>query len=95
MSAQATTTLATLEQAQELGLRPEEFDKINDLLDNNSWFGVMTTFLPKDDLFDNWYYRRDPTHVVFYKKETFQYIAFQRNWHVFFPSENVVLFYKK
>ena len=28
MSAQASTTLATLEQAQELGLRTEEFDKI-------------------------------------------------------------------
>ena len=73
----------------------EEFDKINNLLDNNSWFGVMTTFLPRDDLFEDWYYRRDPTHVVFYKKQTFQHIAFQRNWQVFFPSENIVLFHKK
>ena len=73
----------------------DEFDKIDNLLDNNSWFGVMTTFLPKDDLFENWYYRRDPTHVVFYKKETFQYIGVHRNWQVFFPSENIVFFYKK
>ena len=73
----------------------EEFDKINDLLDNNSWFGVMTTFLINDDMFQNWYYRRDPTHVVFYKKKTFQHIGFQRNWQVFFPSENIVLFHKK
>ena len=73
----------------------EEFDKINNLLDNNSWFGVMTTFLPKNNLFENWYYRRDPTHVVFYKKKTFQYIGFQRNWQVFFPSENIALFHKK
>ena len=73
----------------------DEFDKIDNLLDNNSWFGVMTTFLPKDDLFENWYYRRDPTHVVFYKKQTFQHIGFQRNWQVFFPSENIVLFHKK
>ena len=73
----------------------DEFDKINNLLDNNSWFGVMTTFLTNDELFENWYYRRDPTHVVFYKKETFQYIAFQRNWQVFFPSKNIAFFYKK
>ena len=73
----------------------EEFNKINNLLDDNSWVGVMTTFLPEDDMFENWYYRRDPTHVVFYKKETFQHIGFQRNWQVFFPSENIVLFYKK
>ena len=55
----------------------------------------MTTFLPKDELFENWYYRRDPTHVVFYKKETLQHIAFQRKWQVFFPSENIALFHKK
>ena len=73
----------------------EEFDKINNLLDNNSWFGVMTKFLPKDEMFENWYYRRDPTHVVFYKKQTFQLIGFQRNWEVFFPSESIVLFHKK
>ncbi len=74
----------------------EEFNKINDLLDKNSWFGVMTTFLPeKDSLFEKWYYRKDPTHVVFYKKQTFKHIGFKRNWHVFFPSENIVLFHKK
>ena len=73
----------------------DEFDKINNLLDDNSWFGVMTTFLTKNELFENWYYRRDPTHVVFYKKKTFQLIGYQRNWQVFFPSENIVLFYKK
>ena len=73
----------------------DEFNKINNLLDSNSWFGLMTTFLPKDELFENWYYRRDPTHVVFYKKKTFQHIGYQRNWQVFFPSENIVLFYKK
>ena len=73
----------------------EEFNKINNLLDNNSWFGVMTSFLPNDFHFENWHYRRDPTHVVFYKKHTFQHIAFQRNWQVFYPSENIALFYKK
>ena len=26
----------------------EEFDKMYILLDNNSWFGVMTLFLPND-----------------------------------------------
>ena len=73
----------------------EEFDKINNILDNNSWFGVMTSFLTKDDLFENWYYRKDPTHVVFFNKKTFEHIGFQRNWQVFFPSENIVLFHKK
>ena len=73
----------------------EEFKKINDILDNNSWFGVMTSFLLNDNFFKNWYYRKDPTHVVFYKKKTFEHIGYQRNWQVFFPTDNVVLFYKK
>ena len=73
----------------------EEFDKIDNLLDNNSWFGVMTSFLPEDNHFEKWYYIRDPTHVVFYNKKTFQHISFQRNWKVYFPSENIALFYKK
>ena len=45
-------------------------------------------------LFKNWHYRRDPTHVVFYKKKTFEVIANQRNWNVLFPSKNIALFNK-
>jgi len=47
MSSQATLTLATLEQAQEMGLRPEEFDRIIEILGRTpnfcelSIFGVM------------------------------------------------------
>ena len=47
MSSQATLTLSTLEQAQEMGLLPEEFDKIKDILGRTpnfcelSIFGVM------------------------------------------------------
>ena len=73
----------------------EEFNKIDSLLASNSWFAVMTSFMTKDDLFKNWHYRRDPTHVVFYKKVTFKFIANKRNWATIFPSKNIVLFYKK
>ncbi len=47
MSSQATLALSTLEQAQEMGLRPEEFEKIKDILGRTpnfcelSIFGVM------------------------------------------------------
>ncbi len=55
----------------------------------------MTSFMTEDYLFKNWYYRRDPTHVVFYKKNTFKIIANQRNWELTFPSKNLVFFHKK
>ena len=73
----------------------EEFNKIDSLLATNSWLAVMTSFMTEDYLFKNWYYRRDPTHVVFYKKITFKVIANQRNWKITFPSKNIVFFHKK
>ena len=73
----------------------EEFNKIDSLLAKNSWLAIMTSFMTEDYLFKNWHYRRDPTHVVFYKKITFKIIASQRNWKINFPSENIVLFNKK
>ena len=72
----------------------EEFIKIDNLMDYNAWFGLMTSFMTEDYLFKNWHYRRDPTHVVFYKKKTFEVVANQRNWNVVFPSKNIALFNK-
>ena len=72
----------------------EEFNKIDNILEKNGWLGLMTSFMTEDYLFKDWYYRRDPTHVVFYKKKTFEVIASQRNWNLIFPCNNIVLFNK-
>ena len=55
----------------------------------------MTCFLTDDSEFDNWYYRKDPTHVVFYARETFEIIAEQRDWTCEIPAKDIVLFCKK
>jgi phosphoribosylformylglycinamidine synthase len=44
MSLQATLTLATLEQAQEMGLRSEEFDKIKEILGRTPNFTELSVF---------------------------------------------------
>ena len=44
MSLQSTLTLATLEQAQEMGLRPEEFDKIKEILGRTPNFTELSVF---------------------------------------------------
>ena len=72
----------------------KEFDLINSLLNKGGWLGVMTSFLTTNEAFDSWYYRRDPTHVVFYAEETFGVIAQQRNWHCEIITKDVVLFNK-
>ena len=54
----------------------------------------MTCFLTADDAFENWHYRRDPTHVVFYKESTFEVISSQRRWVCDFPLKDIVLISK-
>ena len=82
------------EAAEHFHQPAKEFKKFNTLLNENGWLGIMTNFQTENARFKNWHYRRDPTHVVFYKKETFEVIGKQFKWTVYFPSRNVVIFQK-
>ena len=73
----------------------KEFNLLDKLLLNGGWLGVMTCILTHDYQFDNWHYRKDPTHVVFYTKKTFEIIAEQRDWTCEIPAKDIVLFCKK
>ena len=55
----------------------------------------MTKFQTDNNRFANWSYRRDPTHVVFYRKQTFNAIAKQMDWTCQFPCKDIVLMQKK
>ena len=72
----------------------KEFMFLDKLLRKKGWLGIMTCFLREDELFENWYYRRDPTHVVFYAERTFEIIAEQRNWSCEIPNKDIALFCK-
>ena len=72
----------------------EEFPRLDGLLKPGGRLGIMTGIMTDDDRFADWHYRRDPTHVVFYRPETFAHIARRHHWHLEFPAENVVLFRK-
>jgi len=54
----------------------------------------MTTFIPKNEKFEDWYYRRDPTHVVFYNEKTFEIIASRRKWKTEYLEKNIIIFKK-
>ena len=71
-----------------------EFTRFNELLNNNGTIGIMTNFHSEQDIFENWYYIKDPTHVVFYNKKTFQIIAKIFDWDCEFLGNNLV-FLKK
>lgn len=49
----------------------------------------MTCFQVDDEDFAQWHYRRDPTHVVFYREETLRYVAAQRGCKCEIPVKDV------
>ena len=76
--------------------RPAEiFHQLDGLLKAGGWLGIMTCFQTDDDRFANWHYRRDPTHVVFYRERTFAWLAERFGWHMEVPRKDVVLFRKR
>ena len=72
----------------------EEFRRLSKLLRPSRWLGVMTMFETDDALFANWHYRKDPTHVVFYRAETMQVIASDLGWTSDIPAKNIALLQK-
>ena len=72
----------------------EEFARLDQLLRPGGWLGIMTGFQTRDEAFAQWHYRRDPTHVVFYRASTFEVIARRHAWQCEIPRANVVLMRK-
>jgi SAM-dependent methyltransferase len=68
-----------------------EFRRLHTLLQPGGWLAVMTRFQTDDARFAQWHYRRDPTHVVFYRQATFERLALQHGWSCEVPAPNVVL----
>lgn len=83
--------IACSEVAEHFFSPHREFKKLKLMLKPKGWLGLMTQSPPED--FKNWWYHRDPTHVVFYPLETLQWIAdkFQYKIHCF--PRGVTLFF--
>ena len=56
--------------------------------------GIMTSLLPDAALFPTWRYKDDPTHVRFYSRHTFEFLAHKWGADVEFVDPNVILFRK-
>ncbi|WP_225741787.1 class I SAM-dependent methyltransferase [Halospina sp. K52047b] len=70
------------------------FRLLDRLLLPGGWLGVMTCFQTDDDRFAGWHYRRDPTHVVFYREATLHRVAARFGWHCEVPRKDVALMRK-
>lgn len=71
-----------------------EFARLERMLAAGGWMAFMTAFQTDDSAFANWHYRRDPTHVVFYREATFKAIARRHRLQCRIPCPNVALLHK-
>jgi hypothetical protein len=71
------------------------------LLPSGGFLAVMTQFYPDSKLpsnpesFKSWYYKRDPTHIIFYAPETFYWIAEVFGYKVVYQNERDFTILKK
>jgi Methyltransferase domain len=70
----------------------EDLARLAGLLAPGGLLGVTTGVLEDDAAFADWWYRRDPTHVAFYRPETLAWIARRRGWTLARPSRDVAIF---
>lgn len=69
----------------------DDFATLVRLLKPDGWLALMTCFQTDDARFERWHYRRDPTHVVFYKEHTLRRLAAQHGLHCEIPVKDVAL----
>lgn len=70
------------------------FELFNRILRPGGLVGVMTEFQTDDSRFEKWHYRRDPTHVIFYRPTTLTLLGSRLNWPLEIPRRNIALFRK-
>jgi len=56
--------------------------------------GIMTKLVSTQEAFKTWHYKNDLTHIAFYSRETFQYLALKLALNVEFHGKDVILLSK-
>lgn len=71
------------------------FENLFGLLRPGGWLGIMTKLALDRASFSQWHYIRDLTHVCFYSRATFSYIAQRYNASLDFIGNDVILMQKE
>lgn len=86
--------ITTTETAEHLFFPRKEFEKLWACLKPGGYLGIMTKLVPPHEEFPGWHYLKDDTHVTFYSKETFCWMAEQWNASVEFFGDRTIIFKK-
>jgi SAM-dependent methyltransferase len=73
----------------------KDFTALFKMLKPGGWLGIMTKLVIDEHAFRQWHYIRDMTHICFYSRRTFEYLAQRFNADLSFVANDVVLLNKK
>ncbi len=73
----------------------KELDRLWGLLEPGGSLGVMTKLVRDPAAFARWHYKNDPTHVCFFSRSTFEWLAAEWRAVLTFADKDVMLFNKK
>ncbi len=69
-----------------------EWELFLKLVKNPGWIAIMTEMLRNETNFSSWYYKADKTHVCFYSKKTFDWLAEKYDLEAEFFGTSVIVF---
>jgi len=87
--------ITTTEVIEHLHNPKDEIVKLWSCLKDGGVLGIMTSFRVRDEEFGNWYYKRDLTHVRFFTKTSFQWLADELKAELVIPQNDVVILKKR
>ncbi len=64
------------------------------LVKPGGWIGLMTKMVIDKEAFATWHYKNDVTHVVFFSRQTFEYLAERDKLQLEFVGNDVILLRK-
>ena len=70
----------------------EEFARLAGMLKPGGMLGLLTEWLEDGQNFRTWHYRRDFTHLCFYRRETMEWIAARHSWRTVHLAGGVAIF---
>ncbi len=86
--------IACSEVVEHFHFPAQEFIRLKSMLKPKGVIGIMTCIYSDEIDFSTWYYRKDFTHVVFYRIETFEVISRNLGLSMEHPAKNIIFLYK-
>ena len=72
----------------------QSLERIWQCLKQGGHLGIMTKLVASQSAFAKWHYKNDPTHVCFFSKQTFEWLANHWKAEIVFQSKDVIVFQK-